>query len=68
MERKNEKVAALLSIYCDNVGNAPRGPAPPLESVTNHSVSVLVLSLSLGFGHNPSHSSAIEVPRGGRDR
>lgn len=28
MARKNEKVAALLSIYCESVGKNPRGPAP----------------------------------------
>jgi len=31
MAKKNEKVAALLSIYCDSVARAPRGPAPPLQ-------------------------------------
>jgi hypothetical protein len=31
IERKNPKVAALLSMYCDKVDMAPRGPAPPLE-------------------------------------
>lgn len=31
MERKNPKVAALLSMYCDRVGRTPRGPAPPLR-------------------------------------
>lgn len=30
MERKNPKVAALLSMYWDSVGRIPRGPAPPL--------------------------------------
>jgi len=33
MERKNEKVAALLSIYCESVAIAPLGPAPPLKIV-----------------------------------
>jgi hypothetical protein len=28
--RKNEKVAALLSMYCDSVARRPRGPAPCL--------------------------------------
>lgn len=31
--RKNEKVAALLSMYCDNVARKPLGPAPPLAKV-----------------------------------
>lgn len=30
MARKNENVAALLSMYCDSVARRPRGPAPPL--------------------------------------
>jgi hypothetical protein len=30
MARKNEKVAALLSIYWDRVARNPRGPAPCL--------------------------------------
>lgn len=30
MARKNENVAALLSMYCDSVARKPRGPAPPL--------------------------------------
>jgi len=29
--RKKENVAALLSIYWDNVARNPRGPAPPLR-------------------------------------
>lgn len=29
--RKNENVAALLSMYCESVARNPRGPAPPLE-------------------------------------
>ena len=33
MARKKPKVAALLSMYWDNVGKAPRGPAPPLEKL-----------------------------------
>jgi hypothetical protein len=28
--RKNENVAALLSMYCERVARKPRGPAPPL--------------------------------------
>lgn len=28
--RKNENVAALLSMYCESVARAPLGPAPPL--------------------------------------
>ena len=32
MARKKPKVAALLSMYWDNVGRAPRGPAPPLRA------------------------------------
>jgi hypothetical protein len=31
IDKKNEKVAALLSMYCDSVDRAPRGPAPPLQ-------------------------------------
>ncbi len=31
MARKKPNVAALLSMYWDNVGRAPRGPAPPLR-------------------------------------
>lgn len=31
MERKKPNVAALLSMYCERVGSAPRGPAPPLS-------------------------------------
>ena len=30
MARKNENVAALLSMYCERVARKPRGPAPPL--------------------------------------
>ena len=30
--RKNENVPALPSMYCDNVGSTPRGPAPPLRA------------------------------------
>lgn len=29
--RKNENVAALLSMYCERVARKPRGPAPPLD-------------------------------------
>ena len=29
--RKNENVAALLSMYCESVPKNPRGPAPPLR-------------------------------------
>lgn len=32
MARKNENVAALLSMYCESVPKNPRGPAPPLRS------------------------------------
>jgi hypothetical protein len=31
MARKNENVAALLSMYCESVARNPRGPAPPLS-------------------------------------
>ncbi|GJJ09551.1 hypothetical protein Clacol_003774 [Clathrus columnatus] len=30
--KKNEKVAALLSMYCDRVAKVPRGPEPCLQS------------------------------------
>lgn len=30
MARKNENVAALLSMYCERVARKPRWPAPPL--------------------------------------
>jgi hypothetical protein len=29
--RKNENVAALLSMYCERVARKPRWPAPPLR-------------------------------------
>jgi hypothetical protein len=32
--RKNENVAALLSMYCESVPKNPRGPAPPLRKRT----------------------------------
>lgn len=35
MARKNEKVAALLSMYWDSVATKPRGPAPPLCTQSN---------------------------------
>jgi hypothetical protein len=37
MARKKEKVAALLSIYCDRVAMNPRGPEPCLLSVSDYS-------------------------------
>ena len=36
--RKKEKVAALLSMYCERVGRTPRGPAPPLLVIYNVSL------------------------------
>lgn len=30
MARKKEKVAALLSMYCESVAKNPRGPGPAL--------------------------------------
>jgi hypothetical protein len=36
MARKNEKVAALLSIYWDRVARKPRGPAPWLVRGFSH--------------------------------
>lgn len=39
--RKKEKVAALLSIYCDSVARNPRGPAPPLVEEFNRSEDLL---------------------------
>ena len=30
IDKKNENVAALLSMYCESVDRAPRGPTPPL--------------------------------------
>jgi len=38
--RKNEKVAALLSMYCESVPKNPRGPAPPLRPMSKESVKI----------------------------
>lgn len=38
MARKKEKVAALLSMYCESVGRTPRGPAPPLINASMFNV------------------------------
>lgn len=35
MARKKEKVAALLSMYCDSVDRNPRGPGPYLYAWTS---------------------------------
>ena len=38
--RKNENVAALLSMYCESVPKNPRGPAPPLRPMSKESVKI----------------------------
>ena len=38
--RKNENVAALLSMYCESVPKNPRGPAPPLRIMSKESVEI----------------------------
>ena len=38
--RKNENVAALLSMYCDSVPKNPRGPAPPLRPMSKEPVKI----------------------------
>lgn len=42
MERKNPNVAALLSMYCESVGNAPLGPAPPRMMVHEPNMKPIV--------------------------
>ena len=39
--RKNENVAALLSMYCESVPKNPRGPTPPLRSMSKESVKII---------------------------
>ena len=53
MARKNEKVAALLSMYCESVPKNPRGPAPPLRANEEREHENFKKYASLRILHDP---------------
>lgn len=53
IERKNEKVAALLSMYCDSVARRPRGPAPCLVEEVRVNIALRTAKAYRKMLHDP---------------
>jgi hypothetical protein len=61
IDRKKPNVAAELSMYCDSVCSAPRGPGPELRNVS----STNVVSLYEGL-HSPKNATTPEDEADGK--